>query len=104
MYAFYANQQEENSGYVTQSFLAGVAAKVAGLNVAKAQSDQNLPAVATQITLADQLANQQGISSTPSFLIGKTGGTLSLLNYSSLTVGGFTPQINAALKNAGVAV
>lgn len=94
---FYANQQTENSGYATDGFLTNIA-KGAGLDVPKALSDRFAPAAAAQISQADTLAAQSGVSSTPSFLIGKTGGKLQALKYAALTPGSFTPAIDQALK------
>ena len=66
---FYANQQTENSGYVTDEFLRKVAGEVPGLNVDKAFADQSSPAVVQQLTKADTAAKAQGVDSTPTFVL-----------------------------------
>lgn len=82
---FYHEQGEESSGYVTESYLQGLASQVPGLSLASWSSARNDPAFATQVTTDAQAANQAGFTGTPSFLIGKTGGSTQKLEYSSLT-------------------
>ena len=82
---FYHEQGEEGSGYVTESFLQGLASQVPGLKPSSWSSARNDPAFATQVTTDAQAANQAGFNGTPSFLIGKTGGSTQKLEYSSLT-------------------
>ncbi len=95
---WYANQQTENSGYVTDSYLRRIAGGVGGLNVAMAAAASGAPAAQAQLTAADQLAAHAGIDSTPSFLLGKSGGRLRTLNYSDLTPAAFTPAIDALTR------
>jgi protein-disulfide isomerase len=82
---FYHEQGEENSGYVTESYIQGLAQQVSGLNLATWTSDRNEPALASQVTGDAQAANNAGFNGTPSFLIGKSGGAMTKLEYSSLT-------------------
>ncbi len=82
---FYHEQGEEDSGYVTESYLQGLAQQVPGLNLTQWANDRSNPALANQIATDKQAANNAGFTGTPSFLIGKTGGTPSKLEYSSLT-------------------
>ena len=82
---FYHEQGEEDSGYVTESYLQGLAQQVPGLNLAQWTSDRWDTALANEIAADKQAANNAGFTGTPSFLIGKTGGTPSKLEYSSLT-------------------
>jgi protein-disulfide isomerase len=82
---FYRDQGEENSGYVTESFLQGLAQQVPGLNVSQWSSARNEPALANEVAADAQAANNAGFNGTPSFLIGKTGGKLSRFEYASLT-------------------
>jgi len=97
---FYHEQGEEGSGYVTESYLQGLARQVPGLNLTKWTEDRNDPALVEQVTSDGQAANAAGFTGTPSFLIGKTGGTMTTLNYgSSLTdPTGFDQAIEAQLK------
>lgn len=98
---FYYNQQEENSGYVTQKFLQQMASG-AGMNVPKALTARFSQNAQNQLTNATQLANNTLPQiATPAFLIGKTGGKLNYFNYSSLTPGAFTGPINQLLPATG---
>jgi protein-disulfide isomerase len=80
---FYHEQGEEDSGYVTEKYLQGIASQVPGLNLAQWTSDRGDPELANAITTDAQAANNNGFTGTPSFLIGKTGGAMSKLEYSS---------------------
>jgi protein-disulfide isomerase len=96
---FYHEQGEEDSGYVTESYLQNLAQQVPGLNLTKWASDRNDPELSKQVATDAQVANAEGFTGTPSFLIGKTGGTAKKLEYSSLTEPtSFNQAIEAALK------
>ncbi len=82
---FYHQQGEENTSYVTENYLQELAKQVPGLNLAKWTSDRSSPEFTNTITSDAQAANNSGFNGTPSFLIGKTGGTLSKFEYQSLT-------------------
>ncbi len=73
---FYHEQGEEDSGYVTESYLQGLAQQVPGLNLTKWTSDRGDPDLANEIESDKQAANNDGFTGTPSFLIGKTGGAM----------------------------
>jgi len=96
---FYHEQGEEGSGYVTESYLQGLAAQVPGLNLSNWSSARNDPAYANQVISDAQAANQSGFTGTPSFLIGKTGGSTQKLENPSLTdASSFEPIIEKLLK------
>lgn len=82
---FYHEQGEEDSGYVTESYIQGLAKQVPGLNLTKWQEDRSDPTLATQLQSDTQEANNRGFTGTPSFLIGKTGGAMTKFEYTSLT-------------------
>jgi protein-disulfide isomerase len=82
---FYRQQSQENSGYVTEEYLRGLARQVPGLNTAAWLAARSDPEYATQITTDAQAANNAGFTGTPSFQIGRTGGALKKLEYESLT-------------------
>jgi hypothetical protein len=70
---------------VNESYLQGLASQVPGLNLATwttARSDQDL---ANEVTADAQAANQAGFTGTPSFELGKTGGTLQKLEAGTFT-------------------
>jgi protein-disulfide isomerase len=96
---FYHEQGEEGSGYVTESYLQGLAAQVPGLNLSNWSSARNDPAYANQVISDAQDANKNGFTGTPSFLIGKTGGSMQKLENPSLTdPSSFEPVIEKLLK------
>jgi protein-disulfide isomerase len=96
---FYHEQGEEDSGYVTESYLQGLAAQVPGLNLSKWSEARNDPAYPSQVLADAQAANQNGFTGTPSFMLGKTGGALQKFESSSLTEAGpFEQAIEKQLK------
>jgi protein-disulfide isomerase len=82
---FYREQGEEDTGYVTESYLQGLAQQVPGLSLSKWTGDRNDATLASQVTSDAQAANAAGFTGTPSFMVGKSGGAMSKLEYSSLT-------------------
>jgi protein-disulfide isomerase len=95
---FYHEQGQEDSGYVTEGYLQGLAKQVTGLNLGKWASDRNDSALATQVATDEQAATRSGFTGTPSFLLGKSGGTLSVFTAPSLTdSSGFEAAINQLL-------
>jgi protein-disulfide isomerase len=94
---FYHEQGGEGTGYVTESYLQGLAAQIPGLNLSNWSSARNDPAYANQVIADAQAANQAGFTGTPSFLIGKTGGTLQKLENPSFTN---TSQFEAAIEKS----
>ncbi len=106
---FYNNQQEENSGYVTDEFLTQIASGVKGLNVQKALSERFSPTVEGKVNSDNQLARVYGsqysnlpvpgFNGTPSFLLYKTGTTPQLYSPTSLTEPAvFESAINKLMK------
>jgi protein-disulfide isomerase len=96
---FYHEQGEEDSGYVTESYLQGIAKQVPGLDLATWTSDRGEGALSEQVATDAQAANNAGFTGTPSFLIGKTAGTKTKLEYSSLTdPASFNEAIEKQLK------
>jgi protein-disulfide isomerase len=100
---FYHEQGEEDSGYVTESYLQNLAQQVPGLDLATWTADRSNPELANQVEADKQTANNEGFTGTPSFLLGKSGGKLEkvtelsdadLQEASAL----FNPKIEALLK------
>lgn len=73
----YRNQGEENSGWATDALLRSVGRAVPGLDVRRMLAARASATVRKQISTAAQLAG--GIQGTPSFAVGRTGGTFGLL-------------------------
>ena len=82
---FYREEGKENSGYVTERYLQGLAHQVAGLNLIAWTAARNGTDLANTLTSDAQAASNAGLTATPSFLIGKTGGRLLKLRVTSLT-------------------
>jgi len=80
---FYHEQGEEGSGYVTEKYIQGIASQVPSLELAKWSSDRGNPEFAKQIETDAQAANGAGFNGTPSFLIGRSGGAMSKLEYTN---------------------
>lgn len=97
----YLNQGEENSGYITPRYLRTLLASVPGLDVQAAVMASSAPGAAAALTEASDLAIHDGIDSTPSFLIGRTGGGLQEFQPDSLTPAPFVAAINGLLGRAG---
>ncbi|HEU0250158.1 MAG TPA: thioredoxin domain-containing protein [Solirubrobacteraceae bacterium] len=83
---FYHEQGEEDSGYVTESYLQGLASQVPGLNLSQWSSDRNNPAYANEVISDAQSANQNGFSGTPSFIVEKAGTTPQKLESQSTSL------------------
>jgi protein-disulfide isomerase len=73
------NQGAENSGWVTDDLLRQVGASVPGLDVDAMMDGRNSAEVATAVGSAQAAAQAAGVSATPSFEIGKTGGAMTLV-------------------------
>lgn len=87
----FERQGAENSGYATDEFVNSLAAD-SGVE----DADAGAPAERL-VREGEQLARTGGIESTPSFLIGPTGGTLELFQPSDLTPDAFIPRIEEEL-------
>ena len=78
----YDNQGTENTGWLTDSMLAQIAASVPGLNVPKLFADRKTATVKSQVSsvAADVSANK--VNETPTLFVGKSGtrGTHVLMN------------------------
>ena len=81
---FYHEQGEEDTGYVTERYLDGIARQVPGLNLARWQRARKLSKYPAQIEGDAQAADKLGLTGTPSFQIGRTGGPLKKLEVESL--------------------
>jgi protein-disulfide isomerase len=80
---FYHEQGEEETGYVTEKYIQGIASQVPGLNLATWTTDRSDPELATEVTNDAQAANNNGFTGTPSFLIGTSAGAMTKLEYTS---------------------
>ncbi len=97
---FYHEQGEEDSGYVTESYIQGLAQQVPGLDLTKWTSDRSDPALASEVEADAQAANTAGFTGTPSFQLGKTGGALQKFDPGEYTeTGPYESAIESLLKS-----
>lgn len=94
----FANQGEENSGWVTDDLLETIGGEIAGLDVEQWLEDANSPAVSDAMNEAQQQASSQGVQSTPSFFVGRSGGELEQLNVASLEAESFRPTLDSLVS------
>ncbi|HXV34614.1 MAG TPA: thioredoxin domain-containing protein [Gaiellaceae bacterium] len=93
----YTNQGAENSGWVTDDFLRAVGATVPGLDVDRMMDGRDAAEVTAAIEEAAAAAQADGVSGTPAFLLGPTGGELEALAISSLGPEEFRAAIDELL-------
>ena len=79
----YARQGVENSGYADQAFIDGVG-ETAGVDIAEMNSAADSDAVTKQLENAKAAAAKVGVDSTPTFLVGPTGGDLKPVEQADL--------------------
>ena len=96
---FFFNQGEENTGYVTPSFLRTID-KAAGVDSAKADAFAASPASLTPIKQANALGDQLGVQSTPTVFVGKRGGALKQVEAGPTDVSAFKQAIDGVLGQA----
>lgn len=94
---FYRNQGQENSGYVTDSFLARIAT-AAGVpaNVVRPAATK-ISAIEKPLLRAESEAQAAGQESTPAFLIGPTAGRGKALSVTALDINAFASAIDPEL-------
>jgi len=81
----YANQGEENSGWVTDALLERIWSAIPGLDVERAKRAAAAGAGTADLAVARRLARRYGIDGTPSFVAGRTGGTLEPVDPADLS-------------------
>ncbi|HEY7633335.1 MAG TPA: thioredoxin domain-containing protein [Thermoleophilaceae bacterium] len=94
---FYLNQRDENDTYVNDVFLRRLGKGVPGLDVDQAFAARNGTDITNQLATASNEFNTAGFQGTPSFAVGKTGGTLTPIDYNSFDVSQFSGPIDKAL-------
>jgi protein-disulfide isomerase len=93
---FYGAQGEENSGYVTQDFLAAVA-QAANVDDAKAAAYASTGRSQTFLEDANAAAETLGVNSTPTFLVQRGNGTPALLGSGQLDPAQLSQALDAEL-------
>lgn len=95
---FYYNQGQENSGYVTDEFIDSLY-KAAGVDEAKANAFRKTDAAGVPAQSSDAEAQKYGIQSTPSFVVGPTGGPYTKLDVDITNPDGFKAALDSLLKD-----
>ena len=85
MELLYHNQGVENSGWLSQDLVEAAARSVRGLDVARLVDDMDSDAVSRLIDAHAAEARRYGVDSTPTVLVGRTGGELAPVKLSSPT-------------------
>jgi protein-disulfide isomerase len=93
----YHNQGTENTGYATPAYLRRVLQAIPGLDVAGALRSSETPAADGALADATNVAAQDGINGTPSFLIGPRNGPLRQFQPPSLTAVPFEGAVRGVL-------
>ena len=94
---FYNEQGKEDSGYVNEKYLTGLAEQVPGLNLGQWHQDRKSQsqALETEVLTDEKESREVGFEGTPSFMLGKTGQKLKPFSSTSLeSSSAFEPTIN----------
>lgn len=97
VHLLFANQGSENRGWVTEDLLGRIVTAVPGLDGAQMLEQRWSPQVGRGLAAAAAAAERDGISGTPAFLAGPTGGTLEPVVVSSLDAASFRAHLDALL-------
>jgi protein-disulfide isomerase len=81
----YFNQGTENTGWLDESMVIAAGASIPGLKVPQMLSDAKSSEVSKQADAFDAEAKAAGVNSTPTILVGPTGGKLTAVAMSSPT-------------------
>jgi protein-disulfide isomerase len=95
---FYRNQGRENSGYVTEAFVARIAAAVPGLDARRLRRDLTSARVRRILVDNERSARTARIAGTPTFRVGPTGGVLERFDGRRLERRDFVRRLEAALR------
>ncbi|MBV8079402.1 MAG: thioredoxin domain-containing protein [Actinobacteria bacterium] len=95
----YDNQGTENTGWLSSQMVVSAAASVPGLRVPQLLAAQSSASVHAQAASVDRLARTDGVRSTPTLFVGKSGTHGSVVHLRSPTdTATITRAIDAALK------
>lgn len=85
MELMYFNQGPENSGWLSQDFVEAAARSIPGLDATRLVADMDSGEVSDLIEEHAADAERRGVNSTPTILVGKTGGELTAVDLASPT-------------------
>ncbi|MBA2241101.1 MAG: DsbA family protein [Solirubrobacterales bacterium] len=92
--AFYAAQQAENSGYVTDDFLLGIAEEAGVPDIEQWEGDRQDPGLEAELRETSQEAQQLGLTGTPSIVVEGSDGQQQVVT--DLTAEGIQTAIDEA--------
>lgn len=81
----FQNQGTENSGWLSDDFVQSVAESIPGLDVPRLLEDRNASSVAGKAGGFDADASTDGVNSTPTILVGKSGQEAALVTLATPT-------------------
>lgn len=93
----YANQGEENKGWVTDDLLRRIGDAIAGLDAAKLLASADKPLHEEQMREMAREAETDGVRGTPTFTVARAGVPPAQISLASLDAGAFRPALDAAL-------
>ena len=79
MQLLYDNQGAENTGWLNDDILKSAAASVPGLDAERVMTDRNSTEITNRANAFDSQAQADGVRSTPTILVGKSGETPKLV-------------------------
>jgi protein-disulfide isomerase len=97
VHLLYANQGTENSGWVSDRLLRAIGAAIPGFATKHALDEASTVPVHQEVESMAGEATSFGVSGTPSFAAGRTGGELRLIEVRSLDAEGLRPALDALL-------
>jgi protein-disulfide isomerase len=95
---FYENQGAEDSGYVTDDFLRDLVEQIPGANFDVASADAESGLVTETLEDAATLAQENGVNSTPSFLIARGNQAPEPLPVETLDPDGFVAGLEERIS------
>ena len=98
VHLLYANQGEENTGWVSEALLRSLGTSLPGLDAARMLDQTRSAAVDRALDSASIAAANAGVTGTPTFEVGRTGGQLSRLQIASLDGSAFRPALDRLLR------
>lgn len=81
----YANQQTENTGWLDDTMVAAAARSIPGLRVHVLLNERNSAVIKSAQAKVDARAKADGVNSTPTLFVGKSGGQGTLVHMSGPT-------------------
>jgi 2-hydroxychromene-2-carboxylate isomerase len=94
---FYRNQGRENSGYVTPGFVGRIAEAVPGLDIARLRRASGSRELRLELEANARSARTAGITGTPGFRLGRTGGVLTTFEQGPIERRDFLRRLEAAI-------